>query len=215
MACLTIISTNSKMACGAPPTGHLASLKGMAIINASDISSFSVSETGVVISMAAGRRGYALETGNNSTVVSLSLKGGEVFPPQHDVTIETTLFGRSIENIYTGRVWTGGANGRYIFIADHGNNVYKVYGLGAPLEVLSVEGSSTGNGFVRTTFGVEDWQAGTTIYNLTKAQYEALQVPAPTGGGGRPRRMNPIHHLPKKNAMGLASYQMGRSVPAA
>lgn len=186
MACLTIISTNSKLNCGAPPTGHLASLKGMAIINASDVSSFSVSETGVVISMAAGKRGYALETGNNSTVVSLSLKGGEVFPPQHDVTIETTLFGRSIENIYTGRVWTGGANGSYIFIADHGNNVYKVYGLGAPLEVLSVEGSSTGNGFVRTTFGVEDWQAGTTIYNLTKAQYEALQVPATTGGGVTP-----------------------------
>lgn len=186
MACLTLISTSSKMACGAPPAGHLASLKGMAIINASDVLSFSVSETGVVISMAAGKRGYALETGNNSTVVSLSLKGGEVFPPQHDVTIETTLFGRSIENIYTGRVWTGGANGSYIFIADHGNNVYKVYGLGAPLEVLSVEGSSTGNGFVRTTFGVEDWQAGTTIYNLTKEQYEALQVPATTGGSDAP-----------------------------
>ena len=69
-------------------------------------------------------------------------------------------------------------NGQYVIAVDHGNGVYKVYGLGAPLEVLSVEGSSTGTGFVRTTLGVEDWQAGTTIYNLTKAAYEALSTPA-------------------------------------
>ena len=181
MACLTTIEYNTSLPCGAPTIGQLQRPISAKLINASAIASFTITGTIVgvaTITLVTGARGWSMETANNALVVNVALKGGEVYPHQNDVSIEATLFGNSIVNAVDGRAITGGANGQYVIAVDHGNGVYKVYGLGAPLEVLSAEGSSTGNGFVRTTFGVEDWQVGTTIYNITKADYDALSTPA-------------------------------------
>lgn len=180
MACLTIIGGNRNLSCGAPPAAELGRPVSAKLLNASQIASFTVSSGNPVatITRAAGTAAINLEAGNNSLVVNIAMKGGEVYPQQHDVSIEATLYNHQNANESTGRAYTGGMNGRYVIAVDHGNGIYKVYGLGAPLEVLSVEGSSNGTGFVRTTFGVEDWQVGTTIYNLTKADYEALSTPA-------------------------------------
>lgn len=185
MACLTIIGANRNLPCGAPPVADLGRPVSAKILNASDIVSFTVASE-ATITMGAGKRAWDLEAGNNALVVNIAMKGGEVYPQQHDVSVEATLYSHKNANEHTGRAYTGGMNGQYVIAVDHGNGVYKVYGLGAPLEVLSIEGSSTGNGFVRTTFGVEDWQVGTTIYDLTKADYEALSTPVPAGGGSDP-----------------------------
>lgn len=181
MACLTLIGSNANIPCGSPPAGQLNRPVSAKLLNASQIASFSITGTGVglaIITLATGSVAFSLETANNALVVNLAMKGGEMYPQQNDVSIEATLYGPSTGNTSDGRALTGGINGQYVIAVDHGNGIYKVYGLGAPLEVLSVEGSSTGNGFVRTTFGVEDWQVGTTIYNLTKADYDALSTPA-------------------------------------
>ena len=180
MACLTSIAKDGNLVCGAPPPGQIGSPVGAKIINASQIKSFTLSDTtaSAVITLIAGSKAWYLEASNGSIVVNLSMKGGDVYPQQHDISIEATLYGQDHIVLPDGRAATGGMNGQYVIAVDHGNGVYKVYGLGAPLEVLSVEGSSTGNGFARTTFGVEEWQVGTTVYNLTKADYEALSTPA-------------------------------------
>ena len=180
MACLTIIGGNRNLSCGAPPAAELGRPVGAKLLNASQIASFTVSTGNPVatITRAAGTAAINLEAGNNSLVVNVAMKGGEVYPQQNDVSIAVTLYNHQNANESTGRSYTGGMNGQYVIAVDHGNGIYKVYGLGAPLEVLSVEGSSTGNGFVRTTFGVEDWQVGTTIYNMTAADYVALSTPA-------------------------------------
>lgn len=180
MACLTIIGANRNLDCGAPPAAELGRPVGAKLINASAIQSFTVAQgiPEATITMATGNSALLLEAANNALVVNIALKGGEMYPQQHDVSIEATLYNHRNANDQTGRAYTGGMNGQYVIAVDHGNGIYKVYGLGAPLEVLSVEGSSTGTGFVRTTFGVEDWQVGTTIYVLTKEAYDALSAPA-------------------------------------
>lgn len=183
MACLTLIGGNRILECGAPPLLDLARPVGAKLLNASQVASFTVTTSVegnpvAAITRTEGTSAIELEAGNNSLVVNLAVKGGEVYPQQHDVSIDVTLYNQKVANDQTGRTFTGGMNGQYIVAVDHGNGVYKVYGLGAPLEVLSVEGSSTGNGFVRTTLGVEDWQVGTTIYYLSKPSYDALSTPA-------------------------------------
>ena len=183
MACLTEIISSQKFNCGAPPNAPLGKILSARIINAGAILSYTVTGNFATLTRQPRSESRELETANNSLVVNLAMKGGEMYPQQNDVSIEAILTTQPTANDRSGKATTGGANGQYVIAVDHGNGVYKVYGLGAPLEVLSVEGSSTGNGFVRTTFGVEDWQAGTTIYNLTKADYDALSTPAPAGGG--------------------------------
>ena len=181
MACLTLIGANRNLACGAPPTGQLGRPVSAKLLNASQIVSFTIAGGNplATITRATGTKAIDLEAANNALVVNLAMKGGEVYPQQHDVSIEVTFYNHQNANDATGRAYTGGMNGQYVIAVDHGNGVYKVYGLGAPLEVLSVEGSSTGTGFVRTTLGVEDWQVGTTIYNITAADYDALSTPVP------------------------------------
>lgn len=188
MACLTLIGGNRNLPCGAPPAADLGRPVGAKLLNASQITSFTVANSPsgnpvATITRVPETAAIHLEAGNNSLVVNIAMKGGEVYPQQHDVSIEATLYGQKITNSDTGMALTGGMNGQYVIAVDHGNGIYKVYGLGAPLEVLSVEGSSTGNGFVRTTFGVEDWQAGTTVYYIKGPDYDALSIPVPAGGG--------------------------------
>lgn len=183
MACLTLIGGDRNLACGAPPRLDLARPVGAKLLNASQVASFTVATSVegnpvATITRTKGTAAIELEAGNNSLVVNIATKGGEVYPQQHDVSIEATFYNQKVANDQDGRAFTGGMNGRYVIAVDHGGGTYKVYGLGAPLEVLSVEGSSTGNGFVRTTLGVEDWQVGTTIYYLSKSSYEALSTPS-------------------------------------
>lgn len=179
MACITLVTGDRNLLCGPPPVPQLGSPVSAKLLNASQIASFTITGSSLAtITRVVGTKAYDLETTNNALVVNIALKGGEMYPPQHDVSIETTLYGAGITNDNTGKVITGGSNGQYVIAVDHGGGVYKVYGLGAPLEVLSVEGSSTGNGFVRNTFGVEDWQTGTTIYDMGAAAYAALSTPA-------------------------------------
>lgn len=180
MACITKIWSSLALSCGVPPRAPLGRPVSAKLINASEISSFTIDGTtsAATITRIPGARAWDLEAGNNALVVNIAMKGGEVYPQQHDISIEATIFNYTVVNDSTGAARTGLMNGQFAIAVDHGSGVYKVYGLGAPLEVLSVEGSSTGNGFVRTTFGVEDWQVGTTVYNLTKADYDALSTPA-------------------------------------
>ena len=44
---------------------------------------------------------------------------------------------------------------------------------------LMVQGDTNGNGYIRTTFGVEDWQTGTTVFRMSKADYDALSTAVP------------------------------------
>ena len=54
----------------------------------------------------------------------------------------------------------------------------RVYGLGAPLVCTEIVGDSTAGDYYTYTFGVEDWQVGTTIHQLSDADYDALSTPA-------------------------------------
>ena len=61
---------------------------------------------------------------------------------------------------------------------EHAGGVYRVYGLGAPLVCTELVGDSAASEYYTYTFGVEDWQVGTTIHSLTKADYDALSTAA-------------------------------------
>lgn len=187
MACLGNLSGSQLLECGAPPVAPLGRPIGAKLIRADYVQSYTVDTSGTLNSAVVTLTPSApapteLETSNGAVVVSIGLKGGETYPQAYDPTIELTFFGVRGAPISTGSgsANNGGANVSCVIAVNHGNNVYRIYGLGYPLECLSIEGDTNGNGFCRVTYGVEDWQTGTTIYSMTAADYEALS----TGGGG-------------------------------
>lgn len=179
MACLIKFAGTYKMACGAPPMGPLMKPQGAYIINASDIASYTIAPGGfATITRVPKGVGVPIEATNNTLVIKVALKGGEVAAQAFDVTAEFSIFHKDLYSAVDGSAVRHGPNAQIVLAVDHGNGIYKVYGLGAPLECLSLEGDTTGNGFPRVTFGVEDWQSGTTIAELTKVDYDALATPA-------------------------------------
>lgn len=65
-----------------------------------------------------------------------------------------------------------------VIAVDHGDTI-RVYGLGAPLVCTELSGDSSASEFVTYTYGVEDWQVGTTVHYLSRADYDALSTPVP------------------------------------
>lgn len=183
MACLINLTTSQLLGCG-PTTALLGRPVSAKVINANTIESFTVSSGVATITRAAGTPAAAsLECANGATKITIGVKGGEVAPQAADVTVETKMFNTGARSSYGGGLAfaTAGANARVVIAVNHGNAAYRVYGLGYPLECLSVEGDSEGDGFLTATFGVEDWQPGTTIYAMSGEDYVALSNAVPGG----------------------------------
>lgn len=187
MACIGKIATGLAMACGAPRTPDLGKILGARVINASDIASFTVSpDTAIAsITMAAGKVGYDLTTINNSMVITVGLKSQDIMPGAYDVEITFKSFSGHGDLVSLGAPL--GAAGRLataelIFAVQHDGGRYKIYGLGAPLVCTELSGDSSASDQVTYTYGVEDWQVGTTVHYIDKATYDALLTPAPAPG---------------------------------
>lgn len=183
MACLGLISASLAMPCGAPGTSDLAQPVSAKVLNASDIASFTVDiNTGnATITRRPAAVGYDVTAINNALVVTVGLKSQDIIPGAYDVSITFKSFSGHRNLVSLSRpMGVAGviATSELVIAIDHGDRI-RVYGLGAPLVCTEVSGDSSASGYVTYTFGVEDWQVGTTIHSLARADYDALSTPAP------------------------------------
>ena len=180
MACIGKFVSSMVMPCGAPMANEMGQPVSAKLLNASDIASFTVTGATATITRAPGAVGYGVTTVNDSLVVTVGLKSQDIMPGAYDVAITFKTFGGSYT--LTSKPAPLGAVGtipsaELVIAVDHGD-VVRVYGLGAPLVCTEVSGDSSASAFVTYTFGVEDWQVGTTIHIMSKADYDALSTPA-------------------------------------
>lgn len=185
MACIGTISKSLAMACGAPAPAFNR-IQGAKLINAADIVSFTVSTSSgmATITRVPTKVGYDVTTVNNALTLSVAMKSQDIIAGAFDVTITFKNFVGASGGGFMSEAKTMGvidrvARAELVIAVDHGNGVYRVYGLGAPLVCLEYNMDSTTDGYVSCTYGVEDWQVGTTIHALTKADYDALSTPVP------------------------------------
>lgn len=183
MACIGKISGSLEMACGAPASAFNR-IQSAKLINAADIASFTVNSSGeATITRVGTKRGYDVTTVNNALTLSVAMKSQDITAGAFDVTITFKDFASANRKGFMSAAAPMGAidqvaRAELVIAVDHGNGVYRVYGLGAPLVCLEYSMDSTTDGYAVFTYGVEDWQVGTTIHALTKADYDALSTPA-------------------------------------
>lgn len=183
MACIGKIAESLAMPCGAPGQADLGRPVSAKLLNASDIASFTVVSGSIAkITRKPGATGRDITAANNSLVVTVGLKSQDIMPGAYDVSITFKGFSGNY-SAFSDSVPLGVTNalGRaeLVIAVDHGDMV-KIYGLGAPLVCTEISGDSSASEFITYTYGVEDWQVGTTIHRITKADYDALSTPAPT-----------------------------------
>lgn len=183
MACIGTISSNLAMPCGAPARTDLGAPVSAKLLNASDIASFTVdSVRGIAtITRKPTAAGYDITAVNNSLVVTVGLKSQDIIPGAYDVSITFKSFSGAYSLVSNATPL--GVSGivpraELVIAVDHGD-VVRVYGLGAPLVCTEMSGDSSESAYITYTFGVEDWQVGTTVHYLSKADYDALSTPVP------------------------------------
>lgn len=179
MACIGKIVGGLALPCGAPNTPDIGSPISAKLINASDIASFTVSGGLVTITRVAKAVGYDVTAVNNALTVTVGLKSQDITPGAYDVSITFKNFRLLVNTTSLSPlgVVDSIARAELVIAVEHASGKIKVYGLGAPLVCTELVGDSTASEYYTYTFGVEDWQVGTTIHNMTKADYEALSTP--------------------------------------
>lgn len=184
MACIGKIEASLAVPCGAPAQADLGSPVSAKLINASDIASFTIDGTTgfATITRVTGARGRDITGRNNSLVVTVGLKSQDIMAGAYDVAITFKIFSGAYA-LASSAVPMGivgmAARAELVIAVDHGDAV-RVYGLGAPLVCTEMSGDSSAGAYVTYTYGVEDWQVGTTVHDMRRADYDALSTPTPT-----------------------------------
>lgn len=180
MACLGNIAAGLGMSCGAPASADMGRPVSAKILNASDIASFTVTAGTAAITRKPTAVGYDVTAINNALTVSVGLKSQDITPGAYDVSITFKNFSVTQTEVTASPM--GAVNGlsraELVIAVDHGRGKIKVYGLGAPLVCTELVGDSTASEYFTFTYGVEDWQVGTTIHRMEPADYAALSTPA-------------------------------------
>lgn len=184
MACIGKIGASLAMPCGATggATGGARPV-GAKLLNSSDIASFTVAANGqATITRKTGVVAYDITAINNSLQLTIEMKSQDIMPGAYDVSAVFKDF--AISNVvHSVGTPFGAVNDRQraelVLAVEFQSGQFAVFGLGAPLVCLETSYDSTGDGFTTFTYGVEDWQVGTTIHYLTRESYDALSTPTP------------------------------------
>lgn len=180
MACIGSVAASLGVSCGAPAPADIGRPVSAKILNASIIASFTVTSGTATITRKPGTVVYDVTAVNNALTVSVGLKSQDITPGAYDVSITFKNFS-AVQAEVTGSpmgVVGGLSRAELVIAVDHGNGIIRVYGLGAPLVCTELVGDSTASGIYTFTYGVEDWQVGTTIHRMDPASYAALSTPA-------------------------------------
>lgn len=178
MACIGKIGASLAMPCGAAGGARPVGAK---LLNASDIASFTVGPGGdAKITRVASAVAYDVTTINNSMTLTVGMKSQDIMPGAYDVSVTFKNFAMS-NTAYSYGTPSGVVSymqrAELVVAVEFQNGQCTVYGLGAPLVCLETNYDSTGDGFTSFTYGVEDWQVGTTAHYLGRADYDALSTP--------------------------------------
>ena len=181
MACIGKITASLAMPCGVPGPNEMGQPVSAKLLNASDIKSFTVSATGATVTRVTGAVGYDVTAVNNALTVTVGLKSQDIMPGAYDVSITFKNFSIAQNAVAYAPLGAVDEIGRaeIVVAVKYSSGRIRVYGLGAPLVCTEIVGDSTAGDYYTYTFGVEDWQVGTTIHQLSDADYDALSTPQP------------------------------------
>lgn len=181
MACIGKIVASMAMPCGAPMANEMGQPVSAKLLNASDIASFTVSGATAIITRVPTAVAYDVTTANNAFTITVGLKSQDITPGAYDVSVTFKNFRLAQSTASNGILGSVGSLERaeLVVAVEYSSGRIRVYGLGAPLVCTELVGDSTSGDFYTYTYGVEDWQVGTTIHQFSKADYDALSIPVP------------------------------------
>ena len=180
MACIKKLTTDITYDCA-----NLGALGGVGevveaiIINSSDISTISESGGEGTITMITGKKGYVVNSVNNSVMYQEAIKANDTVPAAEDQSIiikmltGDPIISTTYRNIVTALL---GGNFRVAF-KDKSGVKYFLAGAFCGLEASDLATDSSTGGVSTVTLKTPEGATGDRLVTLTKAAYDGLKIP--------------------------------------
>ena len=177
MACLKKLDSDITFDCANfVLTGGTGEIDEAIIINSSDIST--ISETGGVgtITMITGKKGYVVNSVNNSVMYQDAIKTNDTVPAAEDQSVvikvmssaDSTAYRMALTNLLKG-------NFRVALKSKSGN--YYLAGAFCGLEASDFATDSSTGGISTVTLKTPEASTGDILVTITKAAYDGLKIP--------------------------------------
>lgn len=177
MACIKKISADITYDCGIlADAGGTGEIDEAIVINSSDISTISESGGEGTITMLTGKKGYTVNSVNNSVMYQDAIKVNDTTPPGEDQSVvlkvlrqgESTDYRKVINQLL-------GGNFRIAFKSKNGG--YFLAGAFCGLEASDLATDSSTGGISTVTLKTPEAATGDRLVTITKAAYDGLKIP--------------------------------------
>lgn len=177
MACIKKLGADITYACGTlADVGGTGEIDEAIIINSSDISTISEARGEGTITMLTGKKGYIINSVNNSIMYQDAIKVNDTTPPgeDHSVVLKVLRQGGSAAYRMVINQLLGG-NYRVAFKTKTSN--YYLAGAFCGLEASDLATDSSNGGISTITLKTPEASTGDRLITLTKADYDGLKIP--------------------------------------
>ena len=178
MACIKKIGSDVLFDCAnLGAIGGTGEIDEAIIINSSDIAT--VSETGSVgtITMQTGKKGYVINSVNNSIMYQDAIKVNDIVPPGEDQSVIIKVL-RSPGSLAGYReVVSQLVGGNYRIALKTKSGEYLLAGAFCSLEASDLATDSSAGGISTVTLKTPEGATGDKLVTLTKAAYDGLKIP--------------------------------------
>ena len=178
MACIKKLTTDITYDCAnLGAVGGTGEIDEAIIINSSDIAT--VSETGSVgaITMITGKKGYVVNSVNNSVMYQDAIKVNDIVPPGEDQSVIIKVLGSASDLAGYREVVSQLVGGNFRVAFKSKNGKYFLAGAFCGLEASDLATDSSTGGISTVTLKTPEGATGDKLVTLTKAAYDGLKIP--------------------------------------
>lgn len=177
MACLKKLDQDIAYDCANfTLTGGTGEIDEAIVINSSDISTISESAGVGTITMLTGKKGYVVNSVNNSVMYQEAIKANDTVPSAEDhsvvikvmSSVDSTAYRLALTSLLKG-------NFRVALKSKSGN--YYLAGAFCGLEASDLATDSSNGGISTITLKTPEASTGDMLVTLTKAAYDGLKIP--------------------------------------
>ena len=177
MACLKKLGSDITYACETlADVGGTGEIDEAIIINSSDISTISESGGEGTITMITGKKGYIINSVNNSIMYQDAIKVNDTVPAAEDQSVVLKVLkqgGLTAYRVVINQLL--GGNFRVAFKTKLGN--YFLVGAFCGLEASDLATDSSTGGISTVTLKTPEAATGDRLLTITKVAYDGLKIP--------------------------------------
>lgn len=177
MACLKKLDQDIAYDCtNFTLTGGTGEIDEAIVINSSDISTISESAGVGTITMITGKKGYVVNSVNNSVMYQEAIKANDTVPAAEDQSVVIKVMS-SVDSTAYRLALTSLLKGNFRVALKSKSGNYYLAGAFCGLEASDLAADSSTGGISTITLKTPEASTGDMLVTLTKAAYDGLKIP--------------------------------------